>query len=107
MKTAYYTFTVQEDEAMASGFGAARRTSIVRSPAPAPRRGNVVDLNAWRARQDELLAQNEAPWEPDEEPAPAHEAGRPALGFRFYTELASTLGVLAVLAALAARILLF
>lgn len=126
MKTAYYTYTTWE-EAMASGFGgeSARQGSLLREPEQKVRRaegGKVIDLNAWRAANLELLQEepaeepdcldelDEAAWSAEAQEAPSAPAPRPRRDHRralVATEVASTLAVVVTTAALMLRVLLF
>ena len=121
MKTAYYTFTVWEDNAMAAGFdggAASRQAMLVRQPEEQARRtggDNVIDLNAWRADDEAerwAEAQDGPGWAGEEldEPEPAAPAPRPRRDHRramLIAELVSTVCVAAVAAALILRILAF
>ena len=124
MKTAYYTFTTWDDSAMAAGFdGAAsgpRQGVLARQPAGQARsRGDVIDLNAWRAANLDL-PQAEGPEELEAaedwacggagEPEPVLPAPRPRRDHRraqFTAELLATLAVAGAAAALMLRVLMF
>lgn len=124
MKTAYYTFTTWDSGAMAAGFDHAagtRQAVLLRQPeGPARAVGgdNVIDLAAWRAANPELSMPEERPaeeWGYDgceefvepELSLPAPRTRRDHHRSLFAAELISTLGVLAVSAALLLRVLLF
>lgn len=121
MKTAYYTFTIWKDNAMAAGYDGApssRQTAMVRQSERQARPGgrdNVIDLNAWRATEpDELRAepQTEPEWDGEarEEPELISAAARPRRDHRramVTAELVSTLCVAAVTVVLIVRVLTF
>lgn len=122
MNTAYYTFSTWSNSAMAAGFDAAaggeRQAAMVRQSGQGSRaRGgdNVIDLNAWRAANLDLLEQDagdgEMEWtggEPEElelrVPAPRPRKSRRAA---FVAELASTAGVAAAALAIILRVVAF
>ena len=121
MKTAYYTFTVWEDNTMAAGFdggAASRQAMLVRRPDEQVRRtggDNIIDLNAWRAEDEDGLwaeTQDGPDWAGEEldEPEPAASAPRPRRDHRramLIAELVSTVCVAAVAAVLILRVLTF
>ena len=115
MKTAHYTFTTWNADAMAAGFDGG--AAPVRRPTrrAAPGMDNVIDLNAWRAANLDLLEQDagdgEMEWtggEPEElelcVPAPRPRKSRRAA---FMAELASTAGVAAAALAIILRVVAF
>lgn len=117
MKTAYYTFTTWDDNAMAAGFdGAAssRQTAMERQPEGRVRHtggDNVIDLSAWRAAEPDEL-QDELDWDDVEgdEPEPVLPPARPRRDHRramVAAELLSTLCVAAVAVVLIVRVLTF
>ena len=122
MKTTYYTFTAWNGGAMAAGFdsgaGGGRQAAMVRrteEPARPVGGDNVIDLNAWRCANPELRREEPAEerhWVDGEpaEPEPVLPAPRVRRDHRrvmLAAELASTLSVVAVAAALILRVLTF
>lgn len=115
MKTAHYTFTTWNADAMAAGFdgGAAPARRPTRRAAPGM--DNVIDLNAWRAANPELAPQEEnSDWARElsgewEEPELAIPASRPRKSRRtaVLTELISTAGVAAAALAIILRVVAF
>lgn len=116
METTYYTLTAREiiaegeTVAKVSGGGAARQLVCVRRGAQRPEReGKVIDLAAWKADREEE-ARLEELWydgvdeslETEPVPPPARERRGHARVFNL--ELAATLSVIAVMAALLVRI---
>lgn len=119
MNTAYYTVTTWNDGAMAAGFDAVdgtRQAAAVRQSGQGarPRGGdNVIDLNAWRAANQDLepeaAGEREAGWSEPEElglnvPAPRYRKSRRAA---VLAELASTAGVVAAALAIILRVVVF
>ncbi len=118
MKTSYYTFTTWDDGAMAAGFDGGlsedRRADLARQGGGNARaRGgdNVIDLNAWRAANPELLEEPEdgAEWTDGARAEPDIPAPRPRKSHRamMTAELVSTACVAAAALALILRVLTF
>lgn len=118
METTYYTFTAHEivaegeTVAQASGDGL-RRTVYLRRTAPLSEgAGKVIDLAAWRTQDlpdetPEDYMGPEAPVEPAEAEQPRQTAEDRRQAALMRGELAATLGVICVLAALLIRVLAF
>lgn len=116
MKTAYYTFTIWKDNAMAAGYDGApssRQTAMVRQSERQARPGgrdNVVDLNAWRAAGPDGLRE-EPEWDDEGQAAelipPAARPRRDHRRAMVTAELVSTLCVAAVTVVLIVRVLTF
>jgi len=115
MKTAYYTFTVwEEDRPMAAGYdGAAdcpRRAVLTRRPGPvsAPEGDKIIDLPVWREASPEPPGEEtldgEAWADKPDIPAPRERGQRRAM---LAAELASTLSVAAAALAIILRVLAF
>lgn len=121
MKTTYYTLTTWDDGAMAAGFdspaGGERHLVMARQPGEQVRRAKedkVIDLNAWRAANLDLLQKevDGRDWdggEPEEPELvlPAPRARRDHRRAMCAAELAATLAVAGVAVALMLRVLMF
>ena len=119
METVYYTLTargIEVEGALEQAVGAPRRVMLVRTPKAAPERreNNVVDFAAWKAAKEAAEEEygDEGPWAeaPVRASAPSPRRARRARREHITViagELASTLAVLAVAAALLVRILVF
>ena len=112
METTNYTFSCWNDSEMAAGFDSSpnkgRRTALTcgaERSGRGPGRDNVIDLAAWR--MENLERSQDDLEEPDWEPVIPARRVRKSHRAMLIAELASTISVAAILAALMIWVLVF